>query len=53
MMYIIILLLILCSIKPLNYAKYNWVNKQYLQSVGVVLIVAVAVGLPVYVMLSR
>ena len=53
MNYIIIALLIVFSVNPLSYAKFNWGKKQYFQSIGVVFMTMVMVGLPIYVMLSR
>jgi hypothetical protein len=46
-------LLILLSLYPLSYAKYNWGKKQYLQAIGMVFIVMVMLALPVYVLLTR
>lgn len=52
-LYIIIALLILLSIKPLSFAKFNWRKKQYLGAIGMILIVLLMMGLPIYVLLTR
>jgi hypothetical protein len=51
--YVLIALLILLSLYPLSYAKYNWGKKQYLQSIGMLFIVMVMLGLPIYVLFTR
>ena len=53
MTYVLIVLLILLSLHPLSYAKYNWGKKQYLQSIGMAFIVMVMLALPIYVLLTR
>jgi hypothetical protein len=53
MTFIILALLALLSLRPLSFAKYNWNKKQYLQAVGMVLIVAAMIAFPVYVLVSR
>lgn len=53
MSYIIIPLLVLLSLRPLSCAKYNWNKKQYLQAVGMVVIVMAMLIFPVFALIAR
>lgn len=44
---LVIIFLIIMAIYPLNFAKYNWKKKQYIQSLGVLLIIVVMLVLPI------
>lgn len=50
---LVIIFLIIMAIYPLNYVKYNWKKKQYLQSLGMLLVIAVILILPVFILFSR
>lgn len=53
MNYLAIAFLIFAAIYPLNYAKYNFSKKLYLQGLGMILIVLVMLLLPTVMLFSR
>ena len=53
MKYFVILLLLLLSINPISYAKYNWNKKNRLGAVGCILLVVLSVALPSILILAR
>lgn len=46
MKYIVILFLLIMSIHPFSYAKYNWDKKNKLGAIGVILLAMAAVVVP-------
>ena len=50
MTFIDIAIVLLLSLYPLSYAKYNWRKKQRFQAVGMVLAVIAMLALAVYVL---
>ena len=53
MRYTVILFLIVLSIYPLSYAKYNWNKENKLGAIGVILLVIAAVVFPSMILLLR
>lgn len=49
MRYLLLPALILASIYPVSYARFNWRKKQYLQSIGVYFMVVAMLLLSVFV----
>ncbi|OPZ91518.1 MAG: hypothetical protein BWY74_01948 [Firmicutes bacterium ADurb.Bin419] len=50
---IIILFLLIISIQPISYAKYNWSRNNKLGAVGTIFITLVGVVYPVVLLFSR
>jgi len=53
MIYIAVLFLIILSIYPLSYAKYNWDRKNRLGAAGTILLAISAVVVPSILLLFR
>lgn len=53
MKYIEIFVLLVVSIYPFSYARYNWSNKNKLGAVGVALLGAVGIVYPAMLILTR
>lgn len=53
MKYIIILFLLIMSIHPLSYAKYNWGKKNKLGAIGAILLAIAAVVFPSVLLILR
>ncbi|NLX71023.1 MAG: hypothetical protein GX024_09075 [Clostridiales bacterium] len=53
MNYLIILLILICSGYSLSYARYSWRTNNRWAAVGVIVLVALSVILPVLVMFFR
>jgi hypothetical protein len=53
MKYLIIIVLLIISIQPLSYAKYNWGKRNWLGAVGAILIALAAVVFPSAMLILR
>jgi hypothetical protein len=53
MKYLTILLLLIASVYPFSYARYNFIKKNYLGAVGMALLALAAIVFPVIMILSR
>ncbi|HPM00037.1 MAG TPA: hypothetical protein PLS45_09150 [Bacillota bacterium] len=53
MTYIVILFLIILSIYPLSYAKYNWDRKNKLGAIGTIILAMAAIAVPSILLLFR
>ncbi|KPU44804.1 hypothetical protein OXPF_18900 [Oxobacter pfennigii] len=53
MIYIVIPILLIISINPLSYAKYNWDKKNKFAAFGCVLLTVIMFILPLYVIITR
>jgi len=53
MRYIIMLFLIIISIYPLSYAKYNWDRKNKLVAIGTIILTMAAIAVPSILLLFR
>ena len=53
MKWIMIIFLVVISLYPMNYAKYNWSNKNKLGAIGVALLVILSVLLPTVMLFMR
>ncbi|HOV68799.1 MAG TPA: hypothetical protein PLZ84_00570 [Clostridia bacterium] len=53
MPYFAIAFLLVIAAQTLGFAIYNWQKRQYLQFAGVVLLILVMLGLPIYVLFTR
>ena len=53
MKYITIVLLLIASVYPVSYAKYNFMKKNYLGAFGMIFLTLAAVAFPVYLLFTR
>jgi len=53
MTYIVILFLIILSIYPLSYAKYNWDRENKLGAIGTIILAMAAITVPSILLLFR